>query len=385
MSTEPERPVPIIQPVTSRSVLMRITVACVAIRVALEGIGLAALAVDGQPVASNVLSFWNRWDAHHYLRLAEVGYVTSSPFPNGDDPLYIVFFPFFPAAVRLVSFVVRDVVASGLFVSLLATIGAAWFLQRLVALDAGDDEGWRAVVLLFAFPTAYFLAAPYSEALFLFAVLGSIYAARTNMWFRSGLFGILATGTRVTGIALLPALIAEAMSGDAPRGVRVRRLALTGLSVAGLLLYFAINLIVWDDPLHFLQVQRSHWYQHLVVPWQPLTDSVEALASGDGRDPLITFVHRMRLVGFVFAVPVLIAAVRRLRTADWIYGLSGFVLILSASWLLSLPRYLLVLYPIFMVGAKLTASLRVFVPVVAASVALQVVFFLKYAVGGWTF
>jgi hypothetical protein len=58
---------------------------------------------------------------------------------------------------------------------------------------------------------------------------------------------------------------------------------------------------------------------------------------------------------------------------------------LSASWLLSLPRYLLVLYPLFIVGAKLAKSPRVLYPVVTGGVAIQVWLFWRYAVGEWTF
>jgi hypothetical protein len=68
-----------------------------------------------------------------------------------------------------------------------------------------------------------------------------------------------------------------------------------------------------------------------------------------------------------------------------IYGVSGFVLVLSTSWLISLPRYLLALYPIFMVGAQLTRSKPVFWTVVSVGAGAQVGLFWRYAVGAWTF
>ena len=166
--------------VSTPSLLVRLVLLCAGIRIGLEATGLASLAAHGQPVWTNAIELWNRWDAFHYLRLAEVGYVQSSPNTNG--PSSVVFFPFFPLAIYIVSFALQDLVLSALVISLTASVGAGYFLFRLVALDADEATAWRAVLLLFSFPTAYFLAAPYSEALFLFAVLASVYAARTGAW-----------------------------------------------------------------------------------------------------------------------------------------------------------------------------------------------------------
>lgn len=367
-----------------RDVLWRIALLALGIRVALEVFGLVSLAAHGQPVWSNALELWGRWDAPHYLRIAEVGY-RAEPVPgqNPDDPLFIVFFPFFPLAVRTASVIFRDLVLAGLMVSYVATVFGMWFLYRLVRIDADHDEAWRAVLLLFAFPTAYFLAAPYTEALFLLAVVGCVYAARTARWARAGLAGALATGTRVAGVALAPALVAEAIAAPGPRGAKLHRLGWASLGAGGLLVYLAINLLVHGDPLGFLHVQRSHWYQQAVAPWTPIYQAVRGLL--EHASPAHTFILRARLAGFAFALPLLVLAVRRLRTPDWLYGWSGLVLVLSTSWLISLPRYLLGLYPIFMVLASLTRSPRVLWPTLAAGIVGQSWFFWRFAVGEWTF
>jgi hypothetical protein len=345
---------------------------------------LASLAFHDQPVWPNALDLWNRWDAPHYLRLAEVGYVQSSPPPNTDDPFFIVFFPFFPLAVYVVSLVVQNLVLSALVVSFAASVGAGYFLFRLVALDADEAAAWRAVLLLFSFPTAYFLAAPFSEALFLFAVLTSVYAARTDHWAGAGVAGALATGTRVTGIVLAPALLVEVFTRKA--GVRdlVRRLAWISLAAAGLLTYLVINQIVHGDPLYFLEVQRTHWFQQLVPPWQPVKEAIESLSAG-GNDFTFTFIYAGRIAGVLVALPLLAFAVGRLRLPDVVYGWTGFVLLLSAAWLLSLPRYLLVLYPLFIVGSRLGRSPLVLIPLVVAGAALQGWLMWRYSVGHWTF
>lgn len=368
------------------ALLWRLALLCVGIRVGLEAIGLASLAFHDQSVWTNALGLWNRWDADHYLRLAEVGYVQSSVPPNADDPLFIVFFPFFPLAVRIISFVVPNLVLSALGVSFAASVGAGYLLFRLVNLDADEATAWRAVILLFSFPTAYFLAAPFSEALFLFAVLASVYAARTGSWAGAGILGALATGTRVTGIALVPALLAEVFARRSGVRDRVRKLAWVTLAPAGLVTYLAINQVVHGDPLYFLKVQRTHWSQRLVPPWQPVQEAVDALLAGGNEFTFtFTFIYVGRVVGVVVALPILVLAVRRLPLADVVFGWTAFVLILSAAWLISLPRYLLVLYPLFVVGSRLSRSPRVFVLIVVVGAVLQGWLMWRYAAGQWTF
>ncbi|MGH3781266.1 MAG: mannosyltransferase family protein [Pseudonocardiaceae bacterium] len=367
--------------------LWRLVLLCASIRIVLEVIGLTSLTFHGQPVWTNALDLWNRWDAPHYLRLAEVGYVKLPHPPNTEDPFFVVFFPFFPLAVHIVSFAVQNLVLSALIVSFSASVGAGYFLFRMVALDAGEAAAWRAVLLLFSFPTAYFLAAPYSEALCLVAVLASVYAARIGAWARAGVAGALATGTRVTSIALVPALLAEAFTRrEGGSGVRdpVRKLAWISFAAAGLLTYLAINQAVYGDPTWFLKVQRVHWLQHIVPPWQPVQEAIVSLLAG-GNDFTFTFIYVGRVVGVLVALPLLFIAVRRLRLPDVLYGWMSFILILSTSWLIALPRYLLVLYPLFVVGARLSRSRRVLIPLVVAGGTLQGWLMWRYAVGYWTF
>jgi hypothetical protein len=366
---------------TPRTVLARIAAITVGIRVILEGIGLVAVSRTGITF-DQALQMWVRWDAGHYLRLAEVGYRRGTPPP--DDPLFIVFFPGYPLVVRVVGYVVRDLVASGLLVSLAASIGAAYLLYRLVRLDAGHDEAWRAVLLLLAFPTAYFLAAPYTESLFLFAVLASVYAARTGGWLRASLAGMAATSTRVAGVSLLPALAFEAISSPARWPTRVRRLGWVAAASAGLLAYLGINWVVYDDPFWFLEVQRSHWSQEAKPPWDTIVVAASSLLDGV-QDPTRRLIFWTRLGACAFAVTVLCVGARRLRVADSVYGWAGLVLVLSTAWLISLPRYVLVLYPLFMVGAKLTRSRTVLLCVIALSSVAQIWLFSRYVRGIWAF
>lgn len=182
------------------------------------------------------------------------------------------------------------------------------------------------MILLLAAPTAYFLSAPYPEALVLCAVLAAVHAARTGRWARAGIAG----ASRVVGFALCPLLV--------------------------------LNQVGYGTPLQFVHVQKDRWNQGLAWPWVPIRDALNAL--DDGVDGDLRFIMWTRLATIAVRAPLLFSAWRRLPKADLAYAWVAFLLVMSSVWLLSLPRSVLVLYPLFIVGAQLTERRRVFVPVV---------------------
>ena len=58
---------------------------------------------------------------------------------------------------------------------------------------------------------------------------------------------------------------------------------------------------------------------------------------------------------------------------------------LSSSWGLSLPQYLLILYPLFIVGVRIARFSVVFIPYILAGAAIQGWLMWMYAAGQWTF
>jgi hypothetical protein len=368
--------VPLVSP---RTVLLRIALLALAVRVVLEILGLASTMAHHEHV--HWLGFWWQWDAHPYMRIAQVGYRARS-VPGGSpfDKYYMGFFPFYPFAVKAFALVFRNRVLAGLVVSYVASVFGAWFLYLHVTLDSDHADAWRAVLLLFSFPTAYFLAAPYSEALFLLAVTGSTYAARKNLWGRASLAGVIATGTRVNGLSLLPALAAEAVLSGTKR---VRRLAWTALAAGGFVVFLLVSQVIAHDPLRYFHVQSSHWGQTTVPPWKPVIDAAGSLLHG--TSPILAFIFVNRLAAIAVAVPLLILAVYRLRVPDWVYGWAGFLPLLCTGWLTALPRFLVTLYPLFKVSTQLTRSRRVLVPVLIIGAVVQSFFLWRFAAGEWTF
>lgn len=342
------------------------------------GLGAAAQTSDAS-LPSIAGTMWLHWDPGHYLRIADVGYRSS-----GEDALYIVFFPLFPLLVAAAGFVVRNLVVASLIVTTGASIAAGWLLYKLVRLDRPEETARGAVVLLFAFPTAYALFAPYSEAVFLAAVVGCVYAARTGRWWLAGLAGMAATATRIVGLALVPALLVEALVTQRAQGGLGRRIAAICLVPLGFVSYLGVNQVVHDDPWHFLQVQKEHWHQERVRPWYPVEESIEAIRTSELTFESL-FVHPSRLLALAFALVVLAYGWRALGWTDRTFSVVTMLMVLSAAWLISLPRYLLAMYPLFTTMGGLGRRRRALWVVAAVTFALQLFLFARFSRGMWAF
>ena len=363
-------------PRSPRAVVAALVAFAVVARVGLWAVGLATTGYALR-FSHTALLVWARWDAPHYLHVATGGYVG-----RGPNALWIVFFPLYPVLVHVAAWVFGNAIVSALVVSLVASVAAGFFLYKLAALGSPPDEAWRSVVLLFAFPTAYFLAAPYSEGVFMAAIIASIYAARRDRWGWAALAGAAATASRLTGLAIVPALAVEALRSTGSS--RLRRLGAAALSASGFVIYLGLNRSIFGHPLEFMKIERGRpWYQQAVPPWHPLVEAVAKLGHRAAWN--FWFVYPARLAAFVLAAGLLVWGWRRLRASDHAFAWTALAMSLSGARLISLPRYILGLYPILIVAAWKLRSRLLFWAVVGLGLAAQGYLFSRYARGLWAF
>jgi hypothetical protein len=295
----------------------------------------------------NWLQIWNWWDATHYVRLAEHGYATS-----GDTRVSLVFFPLYPWLVRGAAFFVRNYMAAALVVSGIASIATALLLQRLVRLDESEAVARNTVWFLFIFPTSYFLHIAYTESLFLALTLGCFLAARKERWELAGLLGAAACLTRVNGLILGFALAAEVIQ----QYWKTRRINLRWLWVGvvplGFLGYLWLNHEVTGDYFAFTKIMHEHWYKKFASPWFGIHDLwLRALGMNvnEGLNELVA-------VAIITVCTVL--SWFRLRASYSVWITLNWALINSTAFVLSVPRYALTLFPVFILFARATTGRR---------------------------
>jgi hypothetical protein len=354
-----------------------------------------------------------RWDSAWYLSIAHGGY--------DHEPARTAFFPLYPLALRGVGAVIGSDLVAGVLISLIAFAVSLVLLYRLVALEL-DDEVARVTVMLIAFcPMAYFFSAVYSESLFLALSLGCLWSARNGKWAWAGILGALAAAERNSGIALLVPIVLLFLYGPrtdrAPvvvaAGSRLRRLlpryrptpslAWALLVPVGLAAYVVTLALTTGDglaPFHAQQV----WFRHFAGPFGGVWDGAVAAWDGlrqllhgppppiyftkSGGDPLVVAGQNLMLFGFLVAGAVaLVGAFRRLPFAYGAYSLVALAMPLSypaaPQPLMSLPRYEVVLFPLFIWSAWWIRRRGLTTPAVAAVAVLLGLFTAEFAT--WRF
>jgi hypothetical protein len=307
-------------------------------------------AVAGWPIAPvepgwhNAVDATERQDAAWYLRIATQGY-------RPDDGS-AAFFPLYPLAVRAVAWLpFLGTFGAGLLVSNAAFLGALVMLHALTRLEFGSEAmARRAVLFLAVFPTAFFFLAPYTESMFLLLSISAFWFARRNRWAWAAVMAALAATTRSVGLLLAPALAVEAWLQWREQGRAFGpRLAAAATTALGPLAYLAY----WQSRStnNFwipIDAQRN-WNRDVGAPWASLNDAIH----------LAVRYSSYWLVDLLVVGVVMVAVVmgwRMLRAPYLTYAGLSLLIELSAPMpgrpLLSMPRFVAVIFPAFWVLAR---------------------------------
>ncbi|MET9249919.1 mannosyltransferase family protein [Nonomuraea sp. NPDC003709] len=285
---------------------------------------------------------WRQWDVVLFTTIAEHGYDGDPGKPH--DPGLPAFFPGLPLLMRLVHLVVPDWTAAGLLISLISGAVAMVTLARLAEMEGAN--GWMAVLALLLFPTAVFLTAGYSESLFLAFAIPAWLAARQGHWPRAAILAAGGSCVRITGLFLAVALIVEfSLRRQSPR-----RAGWLLLPPAPLVAYSAYHYSRSGDWLAWQHAQEAGWGRTFAWPWEAWETSWRsAMGSGD-----FAVGFRMEIVGAMVTVCALVWLLVLRRWSEVLYvGAQGAALLTSAYYL-SIPRSLLLCFPLWVLVAKVT-------------------------------
>lgn len=329
----------------------------------LAGMAAAMLLSDGGLTWEGAFQQLQRWDAAHYIHLIEEGY---QGYTENGRHLFLVFFPGYVWAARLLRLVIPSTALAGTALSCLCYGGACCYLYRLAGEAYNGRVARDALLYMSLFPFSFFSGLVMTEGLFLLATTGACWYAWRGKWLAFGLFGALAALTRMTGLLVIVVGVIRLLEAYRPLEPPVGkslgrcwkplllRLPLTLLPAAGTLLYLLLNLWVDGDPFAFASHQE-HWHQGYL--W--ISQVVEYIGRYLGDNLGSSFgwaVWAPALALFVVGLALLYwAALRKGHPAGLLaYGFCFFVATYSLSWLLSAGRYLSTCFVLFLFLAKLT-------------------------------
>ena len=302
------------------------------------------------PETNDLLAVWQRWDAVQYQAIAAHGY---GAFPNA---LFVP--PLYPALMRWLAPLTRgNTLLAGLLVSNIFGMLAAVALQQLTLKIFHDPTlAQRTLLYFLSFPTAFFLFAPYTEALFLAGALWYFYFARERRFAIAALWGGFAAMSRLTGALLIvPALYLAWEAWQERRTVNAwlppAGIAL-GASVFPLYVWLRLHLPPWTP----LTVQSTRFHGGFTFPGINLWQTARQISLG-----IYALPNAVDLAFTLFFIAgALMVARSRLPRALVIYTAAYMLLYLARIAdvypLLSMPRYGFILFPIFMVLAQWSQS-----------------------------
>jgi Mannosyltransferase (PIG-V) len=354
-----------------------------------------------------IFSSLAKWDTQHYLAIAFDGYVEGHgglpPAPNRP-----AFFPLFPGIVHVLSGFGASpafVLIAAFAVSLACFFGALMLLQRLTAIELGEQYVKPTLLLFAFFPTAFFFGIPYTESLFLLLAVGAFLAARTGRWGIAGVVLALASATRIQGLLLIVPVAMLYLYGPRadrdPVSSREFRPRYRIEPSAAWLLLAPLGLVAFSAYLHFAQGDTFAWMhaqevfgRHTVDPltgiWNGLREAWESLEDVvDGSYDGQSFDH-LNIEELAFVALALVGGIGALRILPAAYG--SWVLLSLVPIFVSQPtenpfwsssRFVAVLFPIFLWLAVVCERRRATTTVVALFAAGMALFTAEFTL--WSF
>ncbi len=323
-----------------------------------------------------------QWDGSWYRLVAIEGY--------SGNTAKAAFWPLYPWLMDWGSrFTGLSPETVGYIITNIAFAAALVLLYRLVALDLDQPVARRTLWALALFPTALFFTAVYTESLFLLLTVGCLLAARLGNWWVAGIVGLLAALTRSAGIMLLAPMGILFLQ---QYGFNVRRwfpsIFPAALPALGPVIFGWHLTTVGLRFLDWIDVQWQ-WYRFPATPWEtfrcatvgctatvPNVDQpqihrgvdwswVDMLLDAPGWSTITSSAFRdtfargdwLELVVTGLAFALLLIGIRRIPLYYYALVVPPLVVPLfspsSVHPLMSMPRFVLPMFPLFVIVALL--------------------------------
>lgn len=314
-------------------------------------IGFSTLPHSNKSSENFFKSFAN-WDGGHFLGIAEHGY---------SEKFQYAFFPLYPLAIKLLNQITGNYLLAALLISTVASFLGIQLLYKLVALDfdkqslpTGKKVAEKVVLAILFFPASFFFLTAYSEGLFFFLVVAAFYCFRKRKIFWATVFALFASATRLAGLALVLGLLAEVL---VTTGFNRKNIILL-LSPLGFLVYCWYLYTQTGDPFYFITAER-HWQRVLSIPGLGFWETIRNLTTPNFISQYPYFLTD--LIFAVFGVGMVFRSFRFLPKSFAIYSLISVSLPMFTPLLSSMPRFLLPIFPIFILIALVRNKYAIFV------------------------
>jgi hypothetical protein len=146
----------------------------------------------------------------------------------------------------------------------------------------------------------------------------------------------------------------------------------------GLGVYLLLNYQIHGDAFAFVDFQDVFWHHHNVYPWETLDDAIGWVSDtqpGFNRVGIYEFL----LLGTFIAAALLVLGTLVVRPSYLVFGWLSLVFFLSVSFQISMLRYILTIFPMYIVLGKLGRNPEAHQALITVSALLMGALFVVYA------
>lgn len=282
-----------------------------------------------------IWSFGN-FDGVHYLGIAKNAY--SAQFTQA-------FFPVYPIIIRFFSFLTGgNLLISALLISNIAFLAGLILFYKLVALYKNEKIATWSCIFLLSFPTSFYFGAVYTEGLFFLLIMGALTLQEQKRPLLAAVVGSVSSGTRLIGSVFSLTFINK----------KPKSIFYAGIVILGLLLYMLYLQVKFGNPLYFLTSQsifgQNRETQTIVILPQVFFRYLKILLTTHGQ---LFFNALFELISTLTALILLVLSFKKVKTSWVVFSLISILLPTLTGTLASMPRYIIIAFPIYIVMAEI--------------------------------
>lgn len=286
---------------------------------------------------------WANYDGEHYLSISIFGY----------KQLEQAFFPVYPGIISQLAKIFStdyyslqiNSVLIGLLISNISFLMALYFLYKLIKLDYSEKVALFSTLSLVVFPVSFYFGSMYNESLYLLLSILSFYLFRKKRLLGSGIFGLIASATRVFGVLIFISLLAETWK----KKINYNFFWLF-LIPLGLILYMFYQWKEFGSPFVFYNLQTIIGEQHqtgITLLPQVLFRYIKIIFSIDPQSSIYQTILLEFFTAILYIFLIIYSFFAKMRPSYLIYSTLGFLIPSSQGSFSSSPRYGIVFFPMF--------------------------------------
>jgi len=281
------------------------------------------------------------WDSAWFLSIMTKGYEISLQS--------FTFSPVLPFFAKIADFFLQSPMIS--LVLTASVFGVLWvpLYQSLAESYIGKKSGLFSALLLAFSPYLFvFTTVAYSEGLLLFFVLGAWLLLKRGKLFSASVFAIVAPLIKTMGILVVLPMLYVSLRQRAHRVRNVLISLLPAVSLSGWFAYLGFSTGDFLAPVHTSEWAQLYSFRTLLTEGIP-RHGMKALLEAPYQIPPIP-THWLLPIAVVFSLLAPILLFFKTWKKDkslWIYAIAGYSGILYFGALVSLPRFISLLFPIW--------------------------------------